>query len=98
MNKYVLLTGLVFLAACAEEEAMGPVYDTAGTERRTIEVAVPGHLGAAQAAAAQIGVLKVGLVQSGLVEKRDCSNAKSACRVTGSGRNADSVGSGASTA
>jgi HlyD family secretion protein len=40
MNKYVLLTGLVFLAACAEEEAMGPVYDTAGTERRTIEVAV----------------------------------------------------------
>ena len=40
MNKHVLLTGLVFLAACAEEEAVGPFYDTAGVERRTIEVAV----------------------------------------------------------
>ena len=30
----------LLLAACAEEEAAGPVYDTAGVERRTIEVAV----------------------------------------------------------
>ncbi len=40
MRKYVLLTALLFVAACAEEEATGPVYDTAGVERRTIEVAV----------------------------------------------------------
>ena len=40
MRKYVLLAALLFVAACAEEEAAGPVYDTAGVERRTIEVAV----------------------------------------------------------
>ena len=40
MRKYVLLTALSFVAACAEEEVVGPVYDTAGVERRTIEVAV----------------------------------------------------------
>ena len=40
MRKYVLLTALLFVLACAEEEAAGPVYDTAGVERRTIEVAV----------------------------------------------------------
>jgi len=38
------LTSLPFIAlllsACAEEEVTGPVYDTAGVERRTIEVAV----------------------------------------------------------
>jgi len=38
------LTSLLFIAillsACAEEEVTGPVYDTAGVERRTIEVAV----------------------------------------------------------
>jgi len=40
MNKYSLLAGLVFLCACAEDEEMGPIYDTAGVEWRTIEVAV----------------------------------------------------------
>jgi HlyD family secretion protein len=40
MNKYALLAGLVLIAACAEDEVTGPVYDTAGVERRTIEVAV----------------------------------------------------------
>jgi HlyD family secretion protein len=30
----------LILAACAEEQAAGPIYDTAGVERRTIEVAV----------------------------------------------------------
>jgi HlyD family secretion protein len=40
MNKHVLLTGLVFLAACAGDDAAAPVYDTAGVERHTIEVAV----------------------------------------------------------
>ena len=30
----------LLLLACAEEEVAGPVYDTAGVERRTIEVAV----------------------------------------------------------
>ena len=30
----------LFFSACAEEEVTGPVYDTAGVERRTIEVAV----------------------------------------------------------
>lgn len=30
----------LFFSACAEEEIAGPVYDTAGVERRTIEVAV----------------------------------------------------------
>jgi len=34
-----LLLALLF-SACAEEEVAGPVYDTAGVERRTIEVAV----------------------------------------------------------
>jgi HlyD family secretion protein len=38
------LASLLFIAllltACAEEEVTGPVYDTAGVERRTIEVAV----------------------------------------------------------
>ena len=34
-----LLIQLLF-SACAEEEVVGPVYDTAGVERRTIEVAV----------------------------------------------------------
>ncbi len=34
-----LLLPLLF-SACAEEEVAGPVYDTAGVERRTIEVAV----------------------------------------------------------
>lgn len=37
-------TSLLFIpllfSACAEEEVAGPVYDTAGVERRTIEVAV----------------------------------------------------------
>jgi len=40
MNNYALLAGLVFLVACAEDEATGPIYDTAGVERRTIEVVV----------------------------------------------------------
>ena len=40
MKKYVLPLFLILLAGCAEEEASGPVYDTAGVERRTIEVAV----------------------------------------------------------
>jgi len=40
MNKYSLLAGLVLLCACAEDEEMGPIYDTAGVEWRTIEVAV----------------------------------------------------------
>lgn len=30
----------LFFSACADEEVAGPVYDTAGVERRTIEVAV----------------------------------------------------------
>jgi len=40
MNKYAFLAGLVFLVACTEDEATGPIYDTAGVERRTIEVVV----------------------------------------------------------
>jgi HlyD family secretion protein len=40
MNKHAFLVGLVFLVACAEDDAVAPVYDTAGVERRTIEVAV----------------------------------------------------------
>lgn len=40
MRKYVLLSALLLVAACAEKEVAGPVYDTAGVERRTIEVAV----------------------------------------------------------
>ena len=40
MKKHALLVGIVILSACAEEEVLGPVYDTAGVERRTIEVAV----------------------------------------------------------
>ena len=40
MYRYALLLLSVFLFACAEDEMSGPVYDTAGVERRTIEVAV----------------------------------------------------------
>ena len=40
MNKYTLIASLVFLVACAEDEVTGPIYDTAGVERRTIEVVV----------------------------------------------------------
>ncbi|MCJ7591935.1 MAG: efflux RND transporter periplasmic adaptor subunit [Woeseiaceae bacterium] len=40
MARYALLLLTVFLVACAEEDMSGPVYDTAGVERRTIEVAV----------------------------------------------------------
>jgi len=40
MKRYLMLLGLIFFAACSEEEDIGPVYDTAGVERRTIEVAV----------------------------------------------------------
>lgn len=35
-----LLFIAILLSACAEEDVTGPVYDTAGVERRTIEVAV----------------------------------------------------------
>ncbi|NQV86397.1 MAG: efflux RND transporter periplasmic adaptor subunit [Woeseiaceae bacterium] len=40
MTRYAPLLLTVFLAACAEGEMSGPIYDTAGVERRTIEVAV----------------------------------------------------------
>lgn len=40
MIKHMPLLLSVFLFACAEDEMTGPVYDTAGVERRTIEVAV----------------------------------------------------------
>ncbi len=43
MRPAILVTLLVtalFLSACAEEQAVGPVYDTAAVERRTIEVSV----------------------------------------------------------
>jgi HlyD family secretion protein len=39
-KRYAALLGLVLLAACAEDEVSGLIYDTAGVERRTIEVAV----------------------------------------------------------
>lgn len=37
---FVLPSLLILLAGCAEEEAIAPIYDTAGVERRTIEVGV----------------------------------------------------------
>jgi len=40
MNKYTLLAGISLLSACAQDEVSGPIYDTAGVERRTIEVVV----------------------------------------------------------
>jgi HlyD family secretion protein len=40
MKRYVLLLAPLLFAACAEEETSGPVYDTAGVERRTLEVVV----------------------------------------------------------
>jgi len=39
-KRFASLLGLVLLAACSEDEVEGPIYDTAGVERRTIEVAV----------------------------------------------------------
>ncbi len=35
-----MLLAIILFAGCAQEDDIGPVYDTAGVERRTIEVAV----------------------------------------------------------
>jgi len=40
MKRSLFLVAGLLLAACAEKEDVGPVYDTAGVERRTLEVAV----------------------------------------------------------
>ncbi len=40
MKRMPMLAVFVLIAACAGEEPAGPFYDTAGVERRTIEVAV----------------------------------------------------------
>jgi HlyD family secretion protein len=40
MKQFLLLSAFLLLASCADEEKAGPVYDSAGVERRTIEVAV----------------------------------------------------------
>ncbi len=40
MKRCLLVIASLVLGACAEEEEGGPVYDTAGVERRSIEVAV----------------------------------------------------------
>ena len=40
MKRVYLILPFVFLAGCSEPEEFGPIYDTAGVERRTLEVAV----------------------------------------------------------
>ena len=40
MKRLPLLLLLVIFGGCAEKQEVGPVYDTAGVERRTLEVAV----------------------------------------------------------
>ena len=40
MKRYALLLVPLLISACAEEIVSGPVYDTAGVERRTLEVVV----------------------------------------------------------
>ena len=40
MKRIFLIPVLMLAGACAEEQETGPVYDTAGVERRTLEVAV----------------------------------------------------------
>ena len=40
MKRVLLPVFLVGLSACADDEAVGPIYDVATTERRTIEVSV----------------------------------------------------------
>jgi len=40
MKRYALLLVPLLISACAEETVSGPVYDTAGVERRTLEVVV----------------------------------------------------------
>lgn len=40
MKRTLLILAVLLLGACAEKEDIGPVYDTAGVERRTLEVAV----------------------------------------------------------
>lgn len=40
MKYWLILLACVLVASCAKEEASGPIYDTAGAERRTIEVSV----------------------------------------------------------
>jgi HlyD family secretion protein len=40
MKRFFLIPLLILAGACTEEKEFGPVYDTAGVERRTLEVAV----------------------------------------------------------
>ena len=40
MKRTLIFLPMLLLGACAEQEDTGPVYDTAGVERRTLEVAV----------------------------------------------------------
>ena len=40
MKRTLLISALMLFAACTEQEDIGPVYDTACVERRTLEVAV----------------------------------------------------------
>ena len=40
MHNRFLLFGIIILAACAEEDVVAPIYDTASVEHRTIEVTV----------------------------------------------------------
>jgi HlyD family secretion protein len=40
MKRLFVIPVLILAGACAEENEIGPVYDTAGVERRTLEVAV----------------------------------------------------------
>ena len=40
MKKCLILLACVLLVSCAKEDESGPIYDTAGVERRTVEVSV----------------------------------------------------------
>ncbi len=75
MKRMPMLAVFVLIAACAGEEPAGPVYDTAGVERRTIEVAVSSAGVVEPLATVEVKSKASGEVLEVLVETGDTADA-----------------------